>query len=192
MQRDKSGNWHPIYREGLWGYVDNEGRVVVKPRFNWASDFSEGRAAVAIWKTEQCGFIRPDGSWAKLLPRGAVIGWPFSESRAWYREGQLFGCIDADGNVRIPPRYDDAQQFSEGLARVGRCVAPGRRPRPNGDSGWRYGYVDRSGREVIPLQFSTAGGFRDGLALTWRPGSWDRDYIDRGQGCLLTPNSIVP
>ena len=115
LQRDKSGNWHPIYREGLWGYVDNEGRVVVKPRFNWASDFSEGRAAVAIWKTEQCGFIRPDGSWAKLLPRGAVIGWPFSEGRAWYREGQLFGCIDADGNVRIPPRYDDAQQFSEGL-----------------------------------------------------------------------------
>src|SRR5262245_60781506 len=36
-----------IQIDGLWGYCDALGRVVIKPKFRWAQDFSDGMALVA-------------------------------------------------------------------------------------------------------------------------------------------------
>src|SRR4051794_26399061 len=38
----------PYYEGGKYGYIDKDGRVVITPRFSWASEFSEGLAVVAI------------------------------------------------------------------------------------------------------------------------------------------------
>src|SRR5258705_10810529 len=35
----------PIQQDGKWGYIDSVGRVVIKPQFEWAEEFSEGLAA---------------------------------------------------------------------------------------------------------------------------------------------------
>ena len=48
-------------------------------------------------------------------------------------------------------KYDDANNFSEGLARV----------KLNG----KYGYIDKQGTEVIPLKYDYANNFSEGLAL---------------------------
>ena len=60
------------------------------------------------------------------------------------------GFMDKAGRQVIPPRYNDAQPFSEGLAAV--------------KLGDKYGYIDRSGKMVIPPQFEDAGPFSEGLA----------------------------
>ena len=63
----------------------------------------------------------------------------------------LWGFADADGYLRIPPRYQQAGEFSEGLARVCR------------DDCW--GFVDMTGQEVIEPRFSLVGDFSEGRAL---------------------------
>lgn len=35
-----------VCRDGLYGYMDCEGRVVIEPQYRWADDFREGRAEV--------------------------------------------------------------------------------------------------------------------------------------------------
>lgn len=104
-----------------------------------------------------------------------------------------WGFIDRTGRFRIPPRYDGAGQFSEGVAYVwfskggqrkdGIVDTSGRfteLPATN-DSAFvfrdglarfetplgeerKYGYMDKNGRVVIPRQFHDSGHFSEGLA----------------------------
>ena len=108
--------------------------------------------------------------------------------------GGKWGFIDRTGRFRIPPRYDGAGQFSEGVAYV-YFSQDGRRrdgvvdvdgkftelPAPNNSSfifrdgmarfetplgqERKYGYMDKTGRVVIPPQYSDSGHFSEGL--TW-------------------------
>src|SRR4029078_4333247 len=63
------------------------------------------------------------------------------------------GSIDGDAHWVLDPVFDDAHEFSEGLAYV---------VREDGTSG----YINKRGRMVIPLE-APAGHckFRDGLAV---------------------------
>jgi hypothetical protein len=104
-----------------------------------------------------------------------------------------WGFIDRAGRFRIPPRYDGAGQFSEGVAYVwfwegerqrdgivdadGRFTALpavndfalifhdglARFQTPMGEER-KYGYVDKNGRVVIPPRFDDSGHFSEGLA----------------------------
>jgi hypothetical protein len=77
--------------------------------------------------------------------------------------------IDASGKTILPASgegYEDADRFSEGLARV----------RLNG----RYGYIDRSGRMVIPARYARSGRFVQGMTFTQcDTGVYNYGYIDR-------------
>lgn len=77
--------------------------------------------------------------------------------------------IDVSGKTILPASaegYEDADRFSEGLARV----------RVNG----RYGYIDRSGRMVIPARFARSGRFVNGMTFAQcDTGVYNYGYIDR-------------
>jgi len=107
--------------------------------------------------------------------------------------GGKWGFIDRTGRFRIPPRYDGAGQFSEGVAYVwfwddrqrregvvntdGKFTALpetneyafifrdglARFQTPSGQER-KYGYMDKTGRVVIAPQFHDAGHFSEGLA----------------------------
>lgn len=104
-----------------------------------------------------------------------------------------WGFIDRTGRFRIPPRYNGAGQFSEGVAyvwfwegdqRKDGIVDPdgkftelpatndyefifhdglARFQTPSGQER-KYGYMDKTGRVVIEPQFHNAGHFSEGLA----------------------------
>lgn len=81
---------------GLWGYVDREGKVQIAPQFKQARAFSEGLAPVLERrrsKSDDCDCERDsdDGLW---------------------------GFVDPKGQWVIAPEFDDAQPFSEGLSAV--------------------------------------------------------------------------
>jgi hypothetical protein len=107
--------------------------------------------------------------------------------------GGKWGFIDRTGRFRIPPRYDGAGEFSEGVAyawfweggrrKDGIVDAGGRFTElpavndyefifhdglarfqtPTGEER-KYGYMDKTGRVVIPPQFDDSGHFSEGLA----------------------------
>lgn len=179
---------HPFCDGKLWGYLDDHGKVVVKPQFRTADDFFCGRAIV---NGDGFGYIRPDGSWCAKLPEGTTTTRRFSGSRGWFQKDGKHGCVDLEGKIVIEPQYDDAGDFSEGLA----PVMKGKRTTDNqGEesiTNRRWGYVDEQGKLVIPLQFEGAEKFSSGLACAHRPGSIDFEYIDHAGKVVLNASKLV-
>ena len=62
------------------------------------------------------------------------------------------GYIDHTGHVIVPPQFEDARSFSEGLAGV--------------KVGGRFGFINTTGRIVIEPRFSYVDRFSDELAMT--------------------------
>ncbi len=87
-------------------------------------------------------------------------------------QGGLWGFIDSSGQLVIEFTYEDAHEFSDGLAAV--MV----------DGAW--GYIDETGTEVIPAQFSTGAPFSDGLAVVSTPSGMG--CIDRAGNLVIPPN----
>ncbi len=161
---DGSTEMHRFYSGGKWGYIDRRGVVLVKPRFEWAMDSSEGLAAVED-SDGTCGYIRRDGNWAAKLPPRAWQSGSFSEGRAWFKQKlgdeTLWGCIASNGDIVVAPKYRNCKPFSEGLAVVG--VNSGRSS--SGSNETRYGYINRSGELVIPAKYRYASQFCKGRAF---------------------------
>jgi hypothetical protein len=92
---------------GLWGYIDEKGRIIIKPRFAVAGDFSEGRAAV---RNENGWFYNIDETGSVI--RGASqyrVAEEFSEGLAAVqgeRDDDKIGFIDTSGRVVIKPQFD--------------------------------------------------------------------------------------
>ncbi len=170
-----------VRQNGLYGYLDKAGRVVIPCRYTWAGDFDGGRAVAA----------KADGKWAvidtagqELTVRDYISG--YSEGFAWFKEGDKYGFLDINGAVAVPARYDLAGDFSEGLAWVGEA----------GGDGYRYGFIDATGALVIPMSYDYAGYrvfFSDGLAQVTRRvnGKLLSGYIDKS-GKTVIPITHIP
>lgn len=113
---------------------------------------------------------------AVLILLGGIYWWR-NRSLGWYqqdpgglyrfRENGKSGFMDRSGHTVIQPQFDDALDFSEGLAwvRVGRKV----------------GFIDRAGRIVITPQFDDAQSFAYGRAgVKLCCGGWgERHFGDK-------------
>ena len=99
---------------------------------------------------------------------------PFSEGLACVCKEGLFGYIDTRGKWVMPPRFQYANDFSDGLAGVA-----------FGENGW--GFIDHAGKEVIPGKLAWVhGGFRQGVAEV----SFDRKrgYINKKGDWVWKPS----
>jgi hypothetical protein len=138
-----------------WGYIDRSGRVVVERRYEFADDFSEGLAGVAV--DRKYGFINKAGEMV-VAPRFElrtgqrhrnviISSGRFSEGLACVNvantnelEG-LYGYIDKRGEFVVPPQFSYAQDFSEGLAWVVKNRTSG--------VAEKAGWIDKTGRWAV-------------------------------------------
>jgi hypothetical protein len=82
-----------------------------------------------------------------------------------------YGYCDALGRETLSPRFDGADTFSEGRARV---LSDG-----------RFGFIDSSGAWVVSPRFRHAFPFRGGSALVRTDQGFD--FIDRNGRLLGSP-----
>jgi hypothetical protein len=103
----------------------------------------------------------------------ALGAWLATSSRPLYpvMSGGKYGYIDKSAKVVIPPRFDEGENFSEGMAVV----------RMEG----KYGYIDKSGKAVIAPQFATAGDFPVRLAMVRLGDKFG--YIDKSGKVKINP-----
>ena len=122
----------PIIVDKKWGYLASDGRVAIRPRFEWAGPFHDDRAAVRLGG--RYGYIDPAGRWA-IRPRYEWAG-PFAGGRAWARDRSgLYGLDEHGAELVRVNGGQEAQPFRGGLAAV-RTAA-----------GW--GFVDADGRWML-------------------------------------------
>ena len=179
----------PSNAANRWGYIDRTGKFVIEPKFEsypvgYVSPFADGMAMIEVGK--QYGFIDTKGNfaippsylWARGFSEGrarVIIDGPcsrpgfeepcdFGETLGKTADAQnvtacKFGFIDKSGHLVGTNEFEDARDFSEGLAAV----------QKNG----KWGFIDKTGNVVIPFKFGRVGSFSDGLALAAEGGMWD-------------------
>ena len=172
----------PVEVKGITGYIDNTGRVVIKPQFDEAWNFSEGLAPVRV--NEKWGYIDETGKMviepqffqARSFEEGlACVG-------AFFKSGPIndwvgnYGYIDKTGRFVIKPQFGVALDFSDGLA----CVQT---------EDYKNGYIDKSGR-VVFWDDRLTEDFSNGRALfktnSNMPGSWT-GYLDKTGNTAVGP-----
>jgi hypothetical protein len=67
-----------------------------------------------------------------------------------YRKGDKWGFCTPDKKVVVQPKYDDAEDFKEGLAQV--------------KLNRKWGFIDKTGKEILPPKYDYAKYFQEGLA----------------------------
>jgi hypothetical protein len=93
-------------------------------------------------------------------------------------ENGNYGYIDRTGKIAIEPQFDQAGNFSEGMAWIYDRVKD------------KYGYIDRTGRIIIEPQFGWVDDFFEGLAVvsTKRPPSeGEISFIDKTGKIVIGP-----
>lgn len=149
---------------GKYGFLDLDGNVVIPFIYDDAGDFSEGLAPVykqdgymytvlGRVSKHKCGYIDTKGY--------VIIPFKFQESYyAGMNEfheglavqgvsnnnkfGNRFGYIDKKGNWVVEPKYDRAEDFSNGVASVA--------------INDKYGYINQKGETIIPCIYDKYGG----------------------------------
>lgn len=165
----------PVEKNGKYGYIDSNGKVVIPLQYDWCDKFSEGLGPVG--KDGKYGYIDRTGKMVLSL-QDYYGGSHFSDGLALVSGGDedwKCGYIDHSGKLVIPLQYYDAGDFSEGLAVVGKEVG----------NDLKYGYIDRTGKVVIPLQYDWCESFSNGIAAV-ETDEHSYIYIDR-TGKVVTP-----
>lgn len=87
--------------EGLYGFADSQGNIVIEPQFVYASHFYNGRAAVEF-QTEEYGYIDTTGSVTECGLKSEP-DWEYSDS------DEITYIVDAetDNNIAIIKVYSD-------------------------------------------------------------------------------------
>lgn len=149
----------PIQQEGKWGYIDSTGKVVVKPQFAWAEEFSEGLAAFEN-EDGKHGYVDETG---KIVIEPKFDNWTeFSEGLAAVSVDFEWGYIDKTGQWAIQPQFAVGRPFSDGLALVA-VPLNGKVSFPPGPE--KHVFIDKTGKvvtdpkdDILNGTFSEGGG----------------------------------
>jgi hypothetical protein len=166
---------YPVTENAKYGFASANGDVVITPRFDTASRFSEGLAMVEV-----------DGKNGYINKKGEIVIAPeyeeaedFSEGLAAVKRGGFWGFIDSNGNEIVATVNVEVLSFSDGLAAVSF--------QPVG----LWGYVNKKGDVVIAPKFFKAFSFHNGVARVV-DGKFGGDnkhaFIGKNGDYLIKPN----
>jgi len=137
----------PFKLNEKWGFMDEEGNIMIEPVYQSVETFNEGLALAVL--DGRVGFIDKSGS--EVIPFIYEDGESFDKGLAIVAKEDNYGMVDRTNKVVIPIAYELVSKFNSDLALVATNEG--------------YGYVNREGKEVIPLQLEYASDFENGFAV---------------------------
>ena len=154
-----------------YGYLNQQGEWVIPPQFEQANYFQNGTATISeMDENSRWTPYTIDMAGNRVEP-----GEFLPEERNLKKSGKLYGFVDREGNWSIPPNYEDAYPFSEGMAAVCR------------DGKW--GFIDAEGTVRIPFEYEDARPFSEGIAAVQADGLWGFINAERQWAIQPTFNS---
>jgi len=151
---------HPFIK--TYGLVDLEGNVILRPISSECPNFRH--TSSPSYKRTRVGELsadmqNPEYELKDLLSRVCVR--------------RRYGFVDVRGVFVVPAAFEEANDFSDGLAAVKK------------DGQW--GFVNGRGNLVVPIVFDDARHFSCGLAAVRKDGRWG--YVDT-RGDLVVPTQF--
>jgi len=152
------------------GYIDYNGNEVI-PLIYWsANNFSEGLAEAKLffgkqddgrYKFESYIIDKTGKTIAEInyyhgvrqFSEGLMVVADYDDNTEF-----IYGYIDKSGKEVIPCIYNEAGNFSEGLAPV--------------SYEGKTGYINKSGKEIVPFKYDEAEEFVEELAAVCLNGKW--------------------
>ncbi|MBO6879430.1 WG repeat-containing protein, partial [Winogradskyella sp.] len=205
VQEPNPNNIHSCYSSDVprWSLIDKTGKPVVNTKFQWASNFSEGLAAVKL--NDKYGFINTKGelviepkfdmvtSFKSGISRVAIKDEAISKTfvdKNW-ETGHItispnfkgkFGMINTNGDFVFEPEIaaptlhfnSEYFDFHEDLCRI--------------EKEGKYGFINIKGKEVIPTIYDDAGFFSEGLVSVVLNGKCG--YVNQEGTFIIEPQFI--
>jgi hypothetical protein len=159
--------------KGLWGLIDQTGRFVLAPQYEYMTDCQYDR--VGIKMENGYGFINKKGEVVIKPVFKKVKGFNQGLAPAQADNG-LWGFISIHGKWIIQPAYADADS----------AVDNNRFPVKTGQY---WGYIEKAGQTIVAPVYEQASAFSSGLARIYKKGIWG--YLTlQGQIIWDTKNAL--
>lgn len=182
-----------------WGFIDTSGNLVIDCKYDFAENFDNGISVVKTFSNEEPYGIKLEyiNKLGETIYSNSSIIMEYSEGLAIIKENDKYGFINSEGEIVIECKYDTADPFHNGIARVGLnnqstyINKQGNTLFSFDDGAERfysglleitdndfYGYVDTSGKKVfeitydIPYAFEHLLQFSDGYTFACRNGKF--------------------
>ena len=155
---------------GLIGFKDMTGKLVIPAQFDYAGEFSDGMCWVTMPDSPEIGYIDTTGK--LVVP--CLYAWPSERSPTDFHEGlccvmvddehERFTFIDKTGKRAFPAFYNNEASFHDGLAYVWEVI-------PGDEYQSRQGFIDKTGKMVLQLEDECwSPRFCDGVAIVMKNG----------------------
>jgi hypothetical protein len=145
----------PVYEKGQYGFVNEKGRMWIKPRFQQVGPFRNGLAPVR--ENTHFGYINTQGQYAIEPQFDEAM--PFSKAyAAVWKQGRKY-LIDRAGEIQFDHQYRDWRRADrEDL--LDRLIV-------TAEDG-RQGLIDRRGKIVLEAVYDRISPFSEGMTTVAR------------------------
>ena len=139
-------------RENKWGYINGNGEIIIRTRFEMAYGFGESGLAY-VKNEDQWALVSANGTLVFKFPKAyspAIhhVDSGTSELSIVVNDEYKYGLIDHEGKILLPSRYEQIGKFNDfGLATV---VLKG-----------KIGLIDKTGMPVLQPNLSEISEFYD-------------------------------
>jgi len=145
-------------KSGKWGYADTKGVIRINPKYDSATDFNAGVAAVTLGGKAYSINKAGDRKGIQFMPDESLV--VFSNGAGYFKNADGNFSFFTKGFRVAPGEYSQINDFSDGLARVK-------------DMNGITHYLDEDGLKKLTLkEYADAGDFCEGKAWVRKNGKY--------------------
>ena len=173
-----------VKKDGKWGLMDISGKQILPNEYDAITTYSHEKLIQAT-KGDQNKFFDASGKFLFEKAKGVYVIKGCYDGMIRCTVNDKYGYLDFRGDEAIITRYDDANDFVNGLAKVGKKTAAS-------GSTILYGFIDKKGNEIIPLVYPSAnlGLFQFGLIKAKDTETNRFGYYDKTGKWVLQPTYL--
>lgn len=136
----------------LYGYIDKLGEIIIQPKYENAEDFVDGKALVKLGDNN---YELIDKTGEALTSFKYYYAAAMGEGLITFREKSedKLGYIDENGKAIIPPSFDYADAFNNGVAVVSINAE---------NSAVKYGLINNKGEYIIEPEYNDIKNLGEG------------------------------
>lgn len=178
-----------VRRDGLWGMIDREGKVLVKPMFDAEPEFTNGFAVVTVpdpnpregFSGEEeygsyYGIITHEGEFL-LKPEHEHLNRSADGMMIRYKLGDTYHFLNLETGKKLPGSYDRAEDFFGDYAVVGMKGAQVDK-NLSAPEVMHWGTIDRNGKTGIQMGYDAVELYADGTAVVKLKGKFGYMHAD--------------